>query len=74
VVRVSRAGDFIAATGVTRVEVIDHRMETMAVGTARAFSAWDVAVTVSVQDDGRTLKIFVKDQTDDDGLAVRRRC
>lgn len=37
---------------ITRLEVID--------GNGRAYVAWDVTVTPSVQDDGRTLKLFVE--------------
>ena len=38
---------------VTRVEVIDH--------TGRSYVNWNILnrVTVSLQDDGRTLKVFV---------------
>ena len=36
---------------ITRVEVIDE--------TGRAFVALDVVTVLSVQDDGRTLKVFV---------------
>ena len=44
---------------VTRVEVIDHRTGTMTRG--RAFTAWDVPdVKIAYQDDGRTLKVFLK--------------
>ena len=46
---------------VTRVEVIDHRAGTYAYGRGRVYCALDVAVTLSYQDDGRTLKIFVGD-------------
>lgn len=46
---------------VTRVEVIDHRESTPVEDRGRVFSAWDVSdVLVSLQDDGRTLKIFVR--------------
>ena len=44
---------------VTRIEVIDHR--TNGAPTGRAFVAWDAAVTLSYQDNGRTLKVFVDD-------------
>lgn len=47
-------------TGVTRVEVIDHRNNTSTPG--RAFVAKEVSyVMVSMQDDGRTMKIFISD-------------
>ena len=46
---------------VTRVEVIDHRAGT-GPHAARAFVAYDVAVDLSYQDAGRTLKIFVTDR------------
>lgn len=41
---------------VTRFEVIDH---TKPDGKGRAFSASDVKVELSYQDDGCTLKVFV---------------
>ena len=40
---------------ITRVEVIDS--------TGRAYTKWDVKdVEMSIQDDGRTMKIFLKDE------------
>jgi hypothetical protein len=36
---------------ITRIEVIDK--------TGRAYIKWDCEVVVSIQDDGRTLKVFV---------------
>lgn len=40
---------------ITRVEVIDS--------TGRAYAKWDVKdVQLSIQDDGRTMKIFLKDE------------
>ncbi|AEJ94001.1 hypothetical protein THIBAULT_76 [Mycobacterium phage Thibault] len=43
---------------ITRVELVDHRSSAGKPG--RVFSAFDVEnVLVSVQDDGRTLKVFV---------------
>jgi hypothetical protein len=36
---------------VTRVEVIDEK--------GRAFTRWNVEMTPSLQDEGRTLKVFV---------------
>jgi len=44
---------------VTRVELIDHRRGSETFG--RAFVAWDVSADISIQDDGRTLKVFVSD-------------
>lgn len=44
---------------VTRFEVIDHRTN----GTGRAFTAYDCSIQLSLQDDGRTLKVFVDDPT-----------
>lgn len=40
------------ASKVTRVEVVDE--------TGRVYSKWDCSVELSYQDDGRTLKVFVK--------------
>jgi hypothetical protein len=37
---------------VTRLEVIDE--------TGRVYSKWDCSVELSYQDDGKTLKVFVK--------------
>ena len=37
---------------ITRVEVVDE--------TGRVYSKWDCSVELSYQDDGRTLKVFVK--------------
>jgi hypothetical protein len=42
---------------VTRVEVIDHRDQTNTFGGA--FVAWNCKVEEAIQDDGRTLKLFV---------------
>ena len=45
---------------VTRVELIDHRDNTSTSG--RAFVAKDLQyVMVSMQDDGRTMKVFISD-------------
>ncbi len=58
------------AEGVTRFEVIDHRNPKERTATeaalARVFVAYDCKVMFSIQDDGRTLKIFVNDQDKDD--------
>ena len=48
----------IALPTVTRFEVIDHT----ASGEGRALVRYSVAVTLSYQDDGRTLKVFLTDQ------------
>lgn len=56
----------------TRFEVIDHRNSTalqeftsvLAAVAGRAFVADDVDVELSYQDDGTTLKVFVKDKVD----------
>ena len=42
---------------VTRLEVIDHRGE----GLGRVYGARPCSVAISVQDDGKTLKLFVTD-------------
>lgn len=39
------------ASKITRVEVIDE--------TGRAYTRWDVKAEVSIQDEGRTMKIFI---------------
>lgn len=39
---------------ITRVEVIDE--------TGRAYTRWDVKAEVCIQDEGRTMKIFVHDK------------
>lgn len=41
----------------TRIEVIDHRKGAPQIG--RVFCAWNSKITLSYQDGGRTLKIFV---------------
>ena len=50
-------------TNVTRVEVIDHSD----FGMGRAYVRWDeqIKVELSLQDDGRTLKIFISDRNED---------
>ena len=48
---------------VSRVEVIDHRKNAEKFG--RAFMAWNVgSVAVAIQDEGRTLKVFLADKTE----------
>lgn len=44
---------------VTRLEVIDHRIHALKPG--RTFSAHGCRIELSIQDDGRTLKVFVDD-------------
>ena len=44
-------------SGVTRFEVIDHRRGAPEVG--RVFVAWNASGTLSMQDGGRTLKLFI---------------
>jgi hypothetical protein len=46
---------------VTRFEVIDHS----STGEGRAFVKYNIAVKLSYQDDGRTLKVFVTDPEKD---------
>ncbi len=63
--------DYITeAQGITRFEVIDHRnikrMTATEVAHARVFNAWGCKLTISIQDDGQTLKIFVNDGEEDD--------
>ena len=40
---------------ITRLEVVDEPI-------GRVYSKWDTELEFSIQDDGRTLKIFVKDR------------
>lgn len=53
---------------ITRVEVIDDK--------GRAYTRWSVIVQLSLQDDGRTLKVFVSPRPapapQNDGLDVLR--
>lgn len=48
-----------ATEKVTRVELIDHRFD--APNRGRCFVAYGVAVELSYQDQGRTLKVFIDD-------------
>ena len=50
--------------GVTRIEIIDHR-DALAGEGGRVFVRRDdnMEVTQVFQDDGKTLKIFLKDET-----------
>ncbi len=53
----------IDTKNITRVEVIDD--------TGRAYSSWNnEAVELSVQDDGRTLKIFIYKNDKEDRTAL----
>ena len=45
----------IDTSKVSRVEVIDHSKD----GEGRVYTKWDVKVELSLQDSGRTLKVFV---------------
>ena len=53
----------VAAQGVTRVEVIDHRTASGETLRGRRFVAIDenMSVELQYQDDGRTLKVFLDD-------------
>jgi hypothetical protein len=53
----TRADQPAQTAGVTRFEVIDHRAE----GQGRILVAWPSRISLSYQDDGRTLKVFVAD-------------
>jgi len=44
---------------VTRFEVIDHTSEML----GRILVRYGVSVEVSIQDDGRTMKVFLTDKT-----------
>ena len=44
---------------VTRLEVIDHRPPTAFLPRGRILTEYNVAVSLSYQDDGRTLKVFI---------------
>lgn len=48
--------------GMNRVEVIDWTKEEI-FGGGRVFVAWrkDIEVVADIQDDGRTIKVFIKD-------------
>lgn len=56
-------------SNVTRFEVIDHRMPFGKTGvvSGRVFSARECRIEESLQDGGRTLKIFVTGDRRDDG-------
>ena len=57
----------MSAPKVTRFEVIDHRRQQVPGGhpVGRVFVAWPAEIELSYQDDGRTLKVFVMDATED---------
>lgn len=57
VMRVAENAQPIDASKVTRFEVIDHRDD----GVGRILTCNGVRVTLSPQDDGRTLKVFLND-------------
>jgi len=42
---------------VTRLVIVDHKEE----GLGRLIDEWDTKIDFSFQDDGKTLKIFMKD-------------
>ncbi|WMM74450.1 hypothetical protein RCF27_09280 [Rhodococcus pyridinivorans] len=48
-------------TKVTRFEVIDHTTG----GEGRVFTKYGVSIELSYQDDGQTLKVFVRDRGDE---------
>lgn len=50
-------GMLLPLSSVTRIEIIDEQ--------GRAFTRWNVAVHVDFQDDYRTMKIWVKEKTDE---------
>lgn len=50
--------DFTSHGRISRVEMVDHRASAGKPG--RVFTAYNVdALTISLQDDGRTLKVFL---------------
>lgn len=55
---VSRHDEAMDTTKVTRFEVIDHTTG----GEGRAYVKYDVSVELSLQDQSRTLKVFVSDR------------
>lgn len=50
---------------VTRFEIIDHRPDSKAVGRNVVFNGDDVQLDVELQDDGRTLKVFLHQRYED---------
>ena len=47
---------------VTRFEVINHRAPGTPGARGRVYVEYDCAIELSLQDDGRTLKVFVTDE------------
>lgn len=45
---------------ITRIVVVDHRAGAQPFG--RVFEAWDISLDLSIQDGGRTLKLFVDER------------
>lgn len=43
---------------ITRFEAIDHRKN----GNGRVLSVWDINIEVSIQDSGKTMKVFITDK------------
>ena len=50
----------VDTTKIDRVEVINHRTDAERFG--KVFTQWDCSVEISIQDGGRTLKVFVDDR------------
>lgn len=59
---------------ITRMEIIDHRNTEMPSATRRETIFWDksVELTSSVQDNGRTLKLFLNDRSKEDIERIER--
>jgi hypothetical protein len=45
---------------ITRITVVDHRAGAQPFG--RVFEAWNINLDISIQDGGRTLKLFVTER------------
>ena len=54
---------------ITRFEVIDHTSELQ----GRILVKYGVKVEISIQDDGRTMKVFLTDKTDNNEKTVSNR-
>ena len=52
--------DEIFSTQFTRVVLVDHRQNAPKYGIV--FEKYNVIIDISIQDDGKTLKVFVTDQ------------
>ena len=55
----------IDTSKITRFEVIDHTSSWPEFNGSRYTRGWplnDIVIELSIQDDGRTLKVFVKDR------------